>query len=86
MANRPDPERLRAAVSAVLDPELGRPLGELGMIGELATTFRGRVRVQLRLTTETCPLVAELRRDVEAAVHTVTSAAVSGSVASARNS
>lgn len=75
LAGRADPGRLRAAVSAVVDPEIGRPLGELGMIGEL-TTRRGRVRVQLRLTTTTCPQVADLRRDVEAAARTVTDAAV----------
>ena len=69
MATRADLERVRAAAAAVLDPEIGSPLGELGMIGEMSVARGGRVRVQLRLTTESCPLAGELRTTVEAAVH-----------------
>lgn len=57
---RADPERVRAEVGAVLDPEIGLPLSELGMVGEISAARGGRVRVQLRLTTESCPLAAEL--------------------------
>lgn len=71
MANHIDPERIRAAASAVLDPEIGQPLGELGMIGEVSIARGGRVRVQLRLTTGVCPLAAQIRSGVEAAVRTV---------------
>lgn len=54
---------VRAALASVHDPEIGRPLTELGMLGEI-TERRGRVRVEVRLTTETCPLVDELRHAV----------------------
>jgi ATP-binding protein involved in chromosome partitioning len=63
----PDLDLVRGAVGAVLDPELGLPLGELGMIGEITAERRGRTRVQLRLTTESCPLVAELHAAVSTA-------------------
>jgi ATP-binding protein involved in chromosome partitioning len=66
-----DPQRVRAAAAAVLDPEIGRPLGDLGMIGEISVARGDRVRVQLRLTTEHCPLVNELRSAVEAAARAV---------------
>lgn len=59
--------RVRAALDTVRDPELGRPLAELGMIGEI-TERRGRVSVQVRLTTENCPLVHELRHAVSTIV------------------
>jgi ATP-binding protein involved in chromosome partitioning len=66
-----DPARVRAAVAAVLDPEIGRPLGELGMIGETTVGRGGRVHMQLRLTTESCPLASELRTAVVMAARAV---------------
>jgi ATP-binding protein involved in chromosome partitioning len=68
-ARRPavDLDRVRAALGAVHDPEIGRPLAELGMLGEI-TARRGQVRVEVRLTTESCPLVEELRHAVTTVV------------------
>jgi len=66
-----DPARVRAAVAAVLDPEIGRPLGELGMIGASSIGRGGQVRLQLRLTTESCPLAGELRTAVVVAARAV---------------
>lgn len=71
MAEHVDLDRVRAAVAAVLDPEIGRPLGDLGMIGGTSLARGGRVRLQLRLTTESCPLAGELRTAVEAAARAV---------------
>jgi ATP-binding protein involved in chromosome partitioning len=68
---RADPEAVRSAAEAVLDPEIGRPLGELGMVGPVSVGFRGRVRLALRLTTAACPLVEQLRGAVESAVAAV---------------
>lgn len=68
---RGDPEAVRSAAEAVRDPEIGRPLGELGMVGPVSVGFRGRAQVQLRLTTTACPLTGELRGAVEAAVRAV---------------
>ena len=56
-----DPDQVRDVLAAqVHDPEIGQPLGELGMLGEVSAR-RGRVRVEIRLTTEDCPLTGELR-------------------------
>ena len=71
MAMRADPARVRAAVAAVPDPEIGKPLGELGMIGEISVGRGGQVRLQLRLTTASCPQADELRHTVDAAVRSV---------------
>ena len=71
MAVHADLERVRAAAAAVIDPEIGRPLGELGMIGDVSVARGGRVRLQLRLTTGSCPLAEELRGSVDAAARTV---------------
>jgi ATP-binding protein involved in chromosome partitioning len=62
-----DLDRVRVALDAVHDPELGRPLAELGMLGEVGVR-RGRVSVEIRLTTEHCPLVQELRHAVTTVV------------------
>jgi ATP-binding protein involved in chromosome partitioning len=71
MAKHVDLDRVRAAAAAVLDPEIGRPLGELGMIGETSVGRGGRLRLQLRLTTENCPVVGELKAAVDSAVRMV---------------
>lgn len=64
-ARRPevDLDRVRTALGVVHDPEIGESLAELGMLGDI-TARNGRVRVEVRLTTESCPLVAELRHAV----------------------
>jgi ATP-binding protein involved in chromosome partitioning len=62
-----DLDRVRAALGVVHDPEIGKPLTELGMLGEV-TARGGRVRVEVRLTTESCPLVEELRHAVTTVV------------------
>ena len=68
---RADPDAVRAAAAAVLDPEIGKPLGTLGMVGVVQIGFGGRARVQIRLTTESCPLAGQIRGAVEAAVAAV---------------
>jgi ATP-binding protein involved in chromosome partitioning len=71
MTARADLEQIRAAAGSVLDPEIGRPLADLGMVGPVSVGRGGRVRLQLRLTTESCPLVGELQASLEAAVRNV---------------
>ena len=65
---RADADSVRAAAGAVRDPEIGRSLGELGMVGSVSTGRGGRVQVDVKITTEGCPLAGELRSAVEAAV------------------
>jgi len=56
-----------AALSKVMDPELGRDLVALGMIRNVAVAG-GRVSLDLVLTTPACPKKAEMTRAVEEAV------------------
>ncbi len=65
-----DIEQVRAALGVVHDPEIGKPLAELGMIGEI-TARRGRVHVEIRLTTVSCPLAEEIRHAVTSVVAAV---------------
>jgi ATP-binding protein involved in chromosome partitioning len=53
-------DAVRAAVGAIADPELGMTLADAGLVGDVAAGRGGRIRVELRLTTERCPLAAEL--------------------------
>ena len=70
----PDLEALRAAIGQVEDPEIHRPIGELGMLGDV--TVRGdRVRVEIRLTTPSCPLRDTFGEQVRQAVHALAPAA-----------
>lgn len=58
-----DADAVRAALDPVRDPELGRSLAELGMVGEIDVRG-GRVRVDVRLTTEGCPFTDAMRHAI----------------------
>lgn len=68
----PTVEAVRAALDGVDDPEIHRPLTELGMIDDVRVGRRGSVRIRVLLTTAGCPLRDRLRADVERAVLGVT--------------
>ncbi|MGZ0067497.1 Mrp/NBP35 family ATP-binding protein [Microbacterium arborescens] len=59
-------DAVRAAVSAVRDPELRKPLGELDMVREIAVED-GRARVGIALTIVGCPAADRIERDVREA-------------------
>lgn len=63
-------DALRAALATVLDPEIGRPITDLGMVAELAVDG-GVVRVTVLLTVATCPLREEITSRVSAALTAV---------------
>ncbi|MDA8275648.1 MAG: Mrp/NBP35 family ATP-binding protein [Actinomycetota bacterium] len=65
-----DDAQVRTAAEAVTDPELARPLGELGMVRSVATRRR-RAVVELALPVAEYPQVDELTRRVQAAVEPV---------------
>lgn len=60
-------QAVRAAAGAVIDPELRLTLGELGMIGNVAT-HNSRANIQLKLTIAGCPAAQTIEHDVRAAV------------------
>lgn len=56
----------------MLDPELRRPLAELGMVRGVAVGPSGAVRIDLALTIVGCPAADRIERDVRAAATGVT--------------
>ncbi len=66
----PTEEQIREALRSVRDPEIGKPIDELGMIQEIAVDG-GAVRVHILLTIPGCPLREKIDSDVRAAVASV---------------
>lgn len=62
---------VRASVGQVEDPEIHRPIGELGMLGEVQVGRDGRLQVEVRLTTSSCPLRDSFGAAVSAAAQAV---------------
>ncbi|MEV4713736.1 Mrp/NBP35 family ATP-binding protein [Micromonospora sp. NPDC049374] len=60
-----------AALATVNDPEIRRPITELGMVRSAEVGEDGVVRVELLLTVAGCPLKDKLRSDITAAVGAV---------------
>lgn len=59
---------VRAALEGVIDPELRRPITELGMVDAVIVHDDGAVVVRVLLTIAGCPLRDTITRDVEAAL------------------
>ncbi|MEV0172161.1 Mrp/NBP35 family ATP-binding protein [Streptomyces sp. NPDC050803] len=64
----PTREQVTEALATVQDPEIHRPLTELGMVGHVDIAPDGVVRVGVLLTTRGCPLHETITRDVRRAV------------------
>ncbi|TIC84207.1 Mrp/NBP35 family ATP-binding protein [Nocardioides sp. GY 10127] len=69
-------EQVQAALARVNDPEIKRPITELGMVRDVTVTEDGAVSLTVLLTVAGCPLKDTIDRDVKAAVSGV--AGVSG--------
>jgi len=64
----PTADQVIAALARVNDPEIRRPITELGMVKSVAIGPDGKVRVEVYLTVAGCPLRDTITRDVTAAV------------------
>ncbi|ADL44232.1 Mrp/NBP35 family ATP-binding protein [Micromonospora aurantiaca (nom. illeg.)] len=64
-------DAIQAALATVNDPEIRRPITELGMVQSAERGEDGVVRVELLLTVAGCPLKDKLRSDITAAVGAV---------------
>src|SRR5260370_42306193 len=64
----PTPEQVAQALSTVNDPEIHRPITDLGMVKSIEVTPGGVVLVGVWLTVSGCPLRETITRDVTAAV------------------
>jgi ATP-binding protein involved in chromosome partitioning len=61
-------EQVRLALRDVLDPEIGKPIEDLGMLKAVEVSPEGDVRVDVLLTIAGCPLRDRINNDVTAAV------------------
>ena len=64
----PTPDQVAQALSTVNDPEIHRPITELGMVKSIEVTPGGVILVGVWLTVSGCPLRDTITRDVTAAV------------------
>jgi len=64
----PTPEQVAQALSTVNDPEIHRPITDLGMVKSIEVTPGGVVVVGVFLTVSGCPLRDTITRDVTTAV------------------
>ncbi|MFJ4207084.1 Mrp/NBP35 family ATP-binding protein [Paenarthrobacter sp. NPDC089675] len=64
-------ESLNAALATVIDPELRRPITELGMVESVSAGDDGTVHLTVLLTIAGCPLRETITRDATAALSRV---------------
>ena len=67
MTSPPTTEQVTKALDGVQDPEIRRPITELGMVKDVQADG-GIVRVDVYLTVAGCPMKDRLTTDVKAAV------------------
>jgi len=71
VTQRPTLEQVRAALAGVEDPEIHRPVTELGMVDSVTVDADGGVDVRLLLTVAGCPMRQTLTERTTAAVSAV---------------
>jgi ATP-binding protein involved in chromosome partitioning len=64
-------EQIRSALARVQDPEIRRPITEIGMVKSVAVDAAGAATVAIYLTVAGCPLKDKLRSDITAEVGAV---------------
>ena len=69
--SKPSLEHVNAALATVNDPEIKRPITDLGMVESVEIDDAGLVHVTVLLTVAGCPMKDTITRDVTAAVQTV---------------
>ena len=55
---------VRLRLGSVLDPELRKPIVDLGMVGGIAVDDDGHANVEVRLTIVGCPAADRIESDV----------------------
>ncbi|MBA3743033.1 P-loop NTPase [Sporichthya sp.] len=71
MATAPSVEAVKAALATVNDPEIHKPITDLGMVDSVEVAPNGVVSVTVLLTVSGCPLRETITRDVTGAVNRV---------------
>ncbi len=64
-------DQIQAALARVNDPEIKRPITDLGMVDSVDVDDTGKVAVKILLTVAGCPLKDTIRREVTAEVSKV---------------
>lgn len=67
-AGPPDEETLLEGLKAVIDPEIGLNIVDLGLVYDLEIVGDGTVRIEMTLTTPGCPLHAAINDAVHRAL------------------
>jgi ATP-binding protein involved in chromosome partitioning len=70
-AGTPRADELMAALAKVQDPDIRRPITELGMVKSVHVADDGIVKVSILLTVPGCPLKERIHADVTAAIRSV---------------
>jgi ATP-binding protein involved in chromosome partitioning len=68
MAGSPSVEAIRTALSGVEDPEIHRPITELGMLKDVRVLDHGKVEIAVYLTVSGCPMKDTITQRVTSAV------------------
>lgn len=63
--------QIHQALAGVIDPEIHRPITELGMVDEVSVDEEGIARVRVLLTIEGCPMRDRIEQDTAEATATV---------------
>jgi ATP-binding protein involved in chromosome partitioning len=71
MSGSPSVEAIRTALSGVEDPEIHRPITELGMVKDVRVLDHGKVEVAIYLTVSGCPMKETITSRVTNAVSAV---------------
>ena len=69
--HRVDEEAVIAAIATVYDPEIPVDIYQLGLIYAIEIADDGRVKIEMTLTTPSCPSAQELPAQVDDAVRAV---------------
>ena len=74
MTSRPVPppqvDEVRDLLRAVIDPELGANIVDLGMATDVTVSADGVVTIGVKLTVKGCPLRAQIKSDIESRLET----------------
>ncbi|MBE2999309.1 Mrp/NBP35 family ATP-binding protein [Nocardiopsis sp. HNM0947] len=71
MSSTPSTEQVHKALATVQDPEIHRPITDLGMVKSVDVADDGAVHVGIYLTVAGCPMKGRIENDVSEAVRTV---------------
>jgi ATP-binding protein involved in chromosome partitioning len=72
MSTSPTNDQIQAALATVNDPEIRKPITDLGMVKSIEVGPSGDVRVTIYLTVAGCPMRETITRETTAAVTKVT--------------